>query len=254
MHIRQCITSLQDLEQKFGPRLKQRVERLVHAYQKVLRKSVEPLIIRAVCVAVSFADVAQCDGAMACNFDDMMHGRVSEHLEFQGRELVYSDEDTSVEEQLVWDTVCLMLEEYIPVSQMPQQAYNIAGLHAQLAYCTEVMYGASVPPAVIPVKAPPQMDEVAELRRQLAQMTEERDRYRDEVQKHRDEVQKHRDEVLTLRGRNEALENELAWHRANTQHTTDALLAKLSLPKTDNHFGADSCHFGQGSTMNGNIE
>ena len=134
MHIRHAFHTLNDVERRLGPRFAGRLRRLLHAYKRYHKSLHISSVMRAVSLALAFATLAEeGDMARAGQFDAMLHGHGCETIELEGETLLFSEEG-STEETLFWDTVCLLLDEHEPDTDMPQAAYDLVDGHEWLAY------------------------------------------------------------------------------------------------------------------------
>lgn len=150
MQIRRIFHTLDELNRQFGGRFCGRLKRLLCAYRRRFGVVDMAMAMRAASVAWAFTALAHGgDVARAEQFDDMLHGLTPERIELDDRPLLYDPDVPSAEEQIVWDIACLMLEEYEAGCDMPQRAYDIAGLHVLYAYRDEVLCDPT-PPAPPP--------------------------------------------------------------------------------------------------------
>lgn len=164
MRIRRIFHTFDELVKEFGSRFGRRLSRLMRAYH-VRHPEVDiTMAMRAASIAWAFvALVSDGDVARAGQFDDMLHGHAAEHVEMNERPLCYEADCASTEECLIWDTTCLMLEEFQAEVEMPQVAYDIACPHALMAYRREVMDEDSTlqAPIKVPKPAKPQAPQPA---------------------------------------------------------------------------------------------
>lgn len=213
---------------------------MVCAYRKRKRGLSDPVILRALCVAMTFVSEARDgDVMLARNFDDMMYGRMAERLEYEGVPVVY-DEEASAETRLVWDAICLLIEEYEPEREVPQLVFDVAGDHSSLAYdviskeaeeeepavvaakavvaATAVVKPAVVVPVVKPAATVDPMELLAEMERELAETK-------------RQLAEKDR-QIAELNGELKSLKKQVDWHQNRDTQMLTMLVGRLSVPTT----------------------
>lgn len=146
MRIAHIFHSIDDLETRISHGFRLKLEQLLCAYKLKKKTVTTPSMLRAMCVAFAFVEMAM-DGeqARAAQFDNMLHGLAPEHIEWENSYLRY-DDDTLNEELLMWDIACLLLDEHADAA--PQFAFDIAERHVYMAYRL------SQPP--VPAEAPKQ--------------------------------------------------------------------------------------------------
>lgn len=139
MRIRHIFHSMQDLEQRLSQRLCRRLRRLMQRVRRRWHDIPDAELLRALSVAWAFiAKVEDGNRMQAMNFDRMLHGQSQEVIEMEGAIIALGEDDTPLE-TMVWDSICLMLEEDATLPQTAQYAYDLADRHEVYAYSTEVI-------------------------------------------------------------------------------------------------------------------
>ena len=130
---------MQDLEQRLSQRLCRRLKRLMRRVRQRWHDIPDAELLRAMSVAWAFIAMVEDGNRMqAMSFDRMLHGQSQEVIEMEGTIIALGEDDTPLE-TMVWDSICLMLEEDATLSQTAQYAYDLADQHEVYAYSTEVI-------------------------------------------------------------------------------------------------------------------
>jgi len=137
MYIRRIIHTDNDLAMRVSQRFMKRWHRLLRAYEKRHWKLSQAAAMKCVNVAWAvFSAVTEGNAALPANLENFFEHRTHEMIEVEGEPMYF--DDSSIEEQLIWDSVCLMLEEVEPRPEW-QYAYDIASPHAHMAYDAGVL-------------------------------------------------------------------------------------------------------------------
>lgn len=137
MHIRRIFHSESDLTLRLSQRFLRRWKRMLALYEKHHRGLSKAVALKCISVAWAFcSSVAEGNASVPYQIKDVLEHQTKEWIEIGGEPLAFDDEDTA--SQLIWDTVCLMLEEKEPQPEW-QYAFDMAGIHAAYAYKKEVM-------------------------------------------------------------------------------------------------------------------